>query len=429
MLKYLFLVGSYMPHASANGVCVEKIAQALIAQGHDVSCLTMTRYDDPSYSEIDSVKVYRINSLWHNRICDWCDQHSSFMCVNIIRQVALWSWRIRRLIAFPLWPLSAPLFALKFYRKAKQICMKEKIDCVVGVYQPFESLVAIDLLKRALPKLKTAAYFCDCLSGGVYPKIFPRVFCYRQLRRWEKYFFKNVDVIYILKSHESYYISLLKDSNDIKKINIVDIPFIMNHTVNSYAEGCLPQSVPFKLVYTGSINFPLTDPRYMIKILGQINRKYIKVDIYGRNNCSEFFNTLANDNASQIIYVHQALPHSDVLQISADADVLINLGSNNQRQIPSKIFEYMSLGKPIISFYSYDDEPSLPYLQQYPLALLIREDWDKVEENTTQIEKFIRESAGQYVPFETVKPLFPRNTPEYTAKKLVELCGGVWHDE
>ncbi len=429
MLKYLFLVGSYMPHASANGVCVEKIAQALIAQGHDVSCLTMTRYDDPSDSEVDGVKVYRIKNLWHNRICDWCDRHQSFRYVNIVRQVALWSWRIRRLIMFPLWPLSAPLFAWKFYRKAKQICMKEKIDCVIGVYQPFESLIAIALLKRALPKLKTAAYFCDCLSGGVYPKIFPSVFSYRQLRRWENYFFRDVDVIYILKSHESYYRSLLKDSNDIKEINIVDIPFVTNNTVNSCAVACLPESVPFKLVYTGSINFPLTDPRYMIKILGQINRKYIKVDIYGRNNCGEFFSTPANDNSSQIIYVHHALPHSDVLQISAGADVLINLGSNNPRQIPSKIFEYMSLGKPIISFYSYDEEPSLLYLRQYPLALLIREDWDRVEENVALLEKFIQESADKHVPFEIVKSLFPRNTPEYTAKKLVEVCGEIWRDE
>ena len=427
-MHVLFLLGSYLPHASANGVCVEKVASALTAQGHDVSCLAISRYDDPDYSEINGVKVYRIKNLWHNRVCDWCDLHPSFRYVRIVRQIALWTWRIRRLIAFPLWPLSAPLFAWRFYRKAEQICMKEKIDCVVGVYQPFESLIAITLLKRAFPKLKTTAYFCDCLSGGVSPKIFPRVFSDRQLMRWEKYFFKDVDVIYILKSHESYYRSLLKDSNDIKKINIVDIPFVTKNAVNDCAIDYVSQSISIQCVYAGSIDFPLTDPRYMIKVLEQIGQKYIKVDVYGRNNCNEFFHAPTNEVA-HVIHIHQPLAHSDILQILANADVLINIGSNNPRQIPSKIFEYMSLGKPIISFYSYDEEPSLSYLRQYPLTLLIQEDWGKVEDNAAKIKEFIRESAGQCVPFETVRSLFPSNTPEYTAKKLVELCGEGWRDE
>lgn len=418
-----------MPHASATGICVERVAQTLISQGHDVSCLAMAWYDDPSYCEIDGVKVHRIKNLWHNRVCNWCDRQPSLKYVDIIRQIALWLWRIHRLIAFPLWPLSAPLFAWKFYRKAKQICMAEQIDCVVGVYQPFESLTAITLLRRRLPKIKTALYFCDCLSGGVYPRIFPKVFSYTQLRKWEKYFFKCVDAIYILKSHESYYIGLLKDSSDVKKINIVDIPFIIKNIVNGGTMCRLSQSMPVKFVYAGSIHFPLTDPRYMIKVLRQISRNNIRVDIYGRNNCGEFFNIPADDSVSQIIHVHPALAHSDILRILADADVLINLGSNNQRQIPSKIFEYMSFGKPIVSFYSYDEEPSLPYLRQYPLALLIQEDWDKIEENAWLIEQFIRENIGKHVPFKTVKSLFPHNTPEYTAKKLVELCGEAWRDE
>ena len=60
--------------------------------------------------------------------------------------------------------------------------------------------------------------------------------------------------------------------------------------------------------------------------------------------------------------------------------------------------------------------------------MFFQRDEDKVVENATMIENFIRESAGKHVPFETVKSLFPRNTPEYTAKKLVELCGEVWRN-
>ena len=40
----------------------------------------------------------------------------------------------------------------------------------------------------------------------------------------------------------------------------------------------------------------------------------------------------------------------------------------------------MSIGKPKISIYHTDDEPSIPYLKKYPLALLIDERLS-VEEN------------------------------------------------
>ena len=59
-----------------------------------------------------------------------------------------------------------------------------------------------------------------------------------------------------------------------------------------------------------------------------------------------------------------------------EADVLINIGSSVDTMVPSKIFEYMATGKPIISFFRHDTEPSIHYLGHYPLTLLIKEDWD-----------------------------------------------------
>jgi hypothetical protein len=45
-------------------------------------------------------------------------------------------------------------------------------------------------------------------------------------------------------------------------------------------------------------------------------------------------------------------------------------------QIPGKIFEYMSTGKPILHFSKFSEDPAITYLKRYPKALIINE-WER----------------------------------------------------
>jgi len=57
--------------------------------------------------------------------------------------------------------------------------------------------------------------------------------------------------------------------------------------------------------------------------------------------------------------------------IEVNSDNLIAVGNNDCNQVPSKIFEYMSFGKPIVYFYS-DDDVNVKILKKYPIALCLR---------------------------------------------------------
>lgn len=412
-----------MPHASANGVCVEKIAQALIAQGHDVSCLAMARYDDPDYSEIEGVKVYRIKNLWHNRVCDWCDLHQSFRYVYVVRQIALLTWRIRRLIAFPLWPLSAPLFARKFCLTAKQICIKDRIDCVVGVYEPIESMFTLLNLSKKNIGIKTVMYMCDSLSGGVCTRIFPRKFTRYRGRYYEQQVVTAVNLVLCLPFAKK---SLIRSKViDTDKVKEVDIPYI---TMHSNRRNVLTCHNRLQFVYAGNLSFLLRNPSYAIDAIRRITIEGELV-FYGHVDTMSYFNSSKTQSKYVNIQYGSVITYEKCREKLLCADILINISNRNTIQVPSKIFEYMSLGKPIITFFSDYNDASLIYLKKYPLSLLIYEDWDKIDDNVALIEKFICENADKYVSYETVKSLFPHNTPEYTAKMLVELCGGEWVDE
>lgn len=47
------------------------------------------------------------------------------------------------------------------------------------------------------------------------------------------------------------------------------------------------------------------------------------------------------------------------------ADVLVSIAEKNGKQMSSKIFDYMSFGKPIIHFYFSDDDVNVPWLNRY----------------------------------------------------------------
>ena len=51
----------------------------------------------------------------------------------------------------------------------------------------------------------------------------------------------------------------------------------------------------------------------------------------------------------------------------------MNLGNAVSNQIPSKLFEYFGTGKPILHLSPRADDAVLPYLQRYPLALVLSE--------------------------------------------------------
>lgn len=103
------------------------------------------------------------------------------------------------------------------------------------------------------------------------------------------------------------------------------------------------------------------------------------------------------------------------------ADVLVNIGNAVDNQMPSKIFEYISTGKPIINIFKSPECPTLKYLEKYPLALNIPEEALKtcLAENAEKVRVFCREHKGRRVSAEEISRLYGANTYEALAAVLL----------
>ena len=88
------------------------------------------------------------------------------------------------------------------------------------------------------------------------------------------------------------------------------------------------------------------------------------------------------------IFLHGFLTHEAIMQIYTESDFLLNIGNTNTAMLPSKLFEYMSTGKPIICTYTSKYDTSNEYIIKYPNSILLNEN-KPIDQHIKPLEKFL----------------------------------------
>ena len=107
-----------------------------------------------------------------------------------------------------------------------------------------------------------------------------------------------------------------------------------------------------------------------------------------------------------------------VRNMQLDADFLLNIGNTVTNQLPSKVLEYISSGKPIINIYKSEMCPTLNLLENYD-ALNIYEKED-LENSFKNLNKFLI-SKHDNLSFEEIKKIYKEYTPEFVARQFLEI--------
>ena len=104
----------------------------------------------------------------------------------------------------------------------------------------------------------------------------------------------------------------------------------------------------------------------------------------------------------------------------AEADVLMNIGNSVGNQMPSKIFEYISTGKPILNIVKSPECPTLRALEKYPARLNLTEEEIQADPDgcAEKVKEFCRAQKGKRVPADEVMHLYADHTYAYFAGVL-----------
>jgi len=172
--------------------------------------------------------------------------------------------------------------------------------------------------------------------------------------------------------------------------------------------------------FFGSMYREIRDPRAAISLFNEA-AKDSDITVTFAGHLEDLPEAELFPKKSNIRYLG-VLKGEDLARNYAETDILINIGNSVDNQMPSKIFEYISTGKPIINIYKSPECPTLKYLTRYPLALNISEKdlAEHLQEKAAEVRAFCKASRDRRVPAEKIRETFKENTFEAFAKKIAQ---------
>ncbi len=413
-MKILFILGAYKPRASANGLCASNVIEHLKRQGHTVTVLANHTIGCDQHEIENGMEVYRVKQRLSLRLKEYgtvfADRRP--ITARLASGLAAVINKLQLFIMSPVWP-RVSLGTIRRFKSAAMALQKQyDFDAVVSVYTPIETLLAGYELKKAYPKIKYIPYFLDSLSGGYGPRYFTQKRIIHRGLRIEKQIFPQADMIVAMKSSQEHQLKYNGEYRE--KIVFLDIPMLTR--AEELPNFPVPKQKPYKFLFVGSISRNIRDPKTLIDALACMDNGDIVCEFVGNIDCIEAFSGLKQIMGERLIftgYIH----HDQLAEKIAGANVLLNVGNLISTMVPSKIFEYMSYLKPVISTYDIEDEPSAKYLSQYPLALLLSGK-DKPESNAQKIVEFLENIQSKQVDYKTLEDQFYLNTPKAFVEAL-----------
>ncbi len=414
-MKYLFIVTEF---ESANGICVQAVMECL-SKKHQVYCITNREWGMPEEFVKDKVicktvkprLTYRINSAIRKST-------APVRVKSILRKVAHIMERIKLLMFLPFWPWISPLYTRRIGHIAKNLCSKENIQCIVPVYTQIDTLIVANKIKKHNADMLYVPYFLDSLSGGYGLRVFSGEQTIKKGLEWEHKLLDNADEIIAMESSREHHKRFSRNASYYNRIRYFDLPLLYQRTIES--DNLLMSKECCNLVYVGTLPQGIRSPLFLLSTLTLIPGENFRFYFIGTKTCIQLNDAAARDSRIKVI---GQVNHDVALKYIAQSDIVMNIGSSNPNMTPSKIFEYMSFGKPIISTAPIQNEPSKLYLKKYPMALVIDESAVEINQAAMMMLSFIKDYAGLSVELNSIKDKFFYNTPDSVAAFLDKITG------
>ena len=421
MKRVLFIIQSYPSNRSANVLCDDKIMKAMLINGdYDIHCLVYRFHGQSNYEVVDKLKIHRLNrGLWWN-IYTYARDNETRIFYRIIVKVNRLLMRLKQLVYIPIYPNYEPLLARSMAKAAIELHKQYNFDLVVAEHSGRDTLYAGGQLKTYDPEVKLVSILWDPISGRQLAKYLPKSYANYMMLKDESRLLSNSDRIISLQSNRAYQELYSKDKPFFKNLRFLDIPGIVRPTMHNIKEQYTKNGM-INMLYSGILSLPDRDPSILIEIIkkskyaDKINLLFFAAGDDGKNKA----NSMLKDFKGCSL-IHSYISKTMLNSVAFHSDVLLNLGGPNPGMVPSKIFEYMSLGKPIVSTYYIDNDSSKAYLDQYPASACI-DIREPLEKCIKLFEKFIDHNLNNLVPFEEVEKKFPTNSPQEFIHVFEEL--------
>lgn len=394
--KILIITLDYYPKHNANTSIIQRIV-SLLGKKYNIVIATQNNMNAPSYDTDQGVPIYRtpFHSLrWSintakNELADYVKM-IIFNCSYLIKRNSINKTYV--------------------YYFVKEICNSINIqdfDLILSFSNPFSSHCCASILSQRYGIPWIAYYFDPFFSNAT---LCPKKTAIR--KKMEEKLLANATVVMMTYPTNENYLQLGVTFKN--RIVRVEMPGIVFDRVLTGGGG---NRKTCKCYYIGNLYKKIRDPYSAVRVFSALEDFEIELYFVGGYYGTKIdFEKLISNNVKFLGKKNS----EEIMELYKDADILLNIGNLIDNQMPSKIFEYISTGKPIINIYKINNCPTLKYLWNYPLALNIYE-CDLVKDTNkciNLIKDFCLNNKGKSVSGEFIKKNYMANSDIMVAKVI-----------
>ncbi len=407
-MNFIILQEGYDPISDANAICAKALVDELKKQNHQVYVVCDGIEGKEALFSQDS-------SIHHVKT----KKHLLFNKQNFLGKV---SAILNRLFLIPYWPI-------RFPRKIKGYVVKIETllttindiqqTILISIYMNSEMVEAGFLIKKKYPTLSWIIYNLDGIRAGF--GISNHKWLRKMDLKWHNQRSALADVIVQMQSNQEDYIHSIL-SKYVYKTVFLDLPLIVETKSNHLNVHQNKKNITF--VYGGRFYKQIREPYYLLDWFKELlKNREATFFCYTQFAYIEEIEQVEQETGGRLKRLDYISPEEMDVAIE-NADCMINIGNNSSTLIPSKLFVYMSACKPIVHFVTDMNDSCLPYLQKYPLALII----DQRESIKTSVAKtltFLDNIKNVHLSFNDIAKAFPENTPKHTIETLISYISKI----
>lgn len=409
----VFLLGNYYPYCSAVGKCMGNVIEILENDYH-ISVICFNSNGLLSEHEIYSnQELFRLTTPVMAEYQQLQRKVTGFHGgKQKIASAQLYGLRLLQWAKNLLGYYSIDQSLVAAYLEKLKLAAQIPIDLIIPVCNPFDTVMAAGEYCRRHPSTSFIPFLFDkfSVSQTLHRLAFNRWYKFqRHLALEEKMIQESACIVFVdsWQKHLDTYFQKYQ-----KKFRLIEHPLLKKQTSHSKKE----ETGHCRIVYTGVVDNKIRPPDYTLKLFEQIIAQpqescelhfYVLGNAVGKidQSCIKFPDHFIN---------HGSVPSDVASQAVLEADILLSIGNTDLTQTASKIFEYMSTGKPIVHLYHDEREPAVRILNKYSGACLLRQDEQLLQKNQQILTRFLHANHAP-VEFRKLSETFFNALPGYSA--------------
>ncbi len=353
------------------------IAEELVRLGHQVTVICASSTSRASRECVNGVEIHSTGSNARELVKRWLRLEVTVYPTStptLIAPVSTRSWvgqlistAYRYTVRKIMWPDSAAFWYFSALKRAHALQKESLTDVVVTVSLPYTG----HLIGHALKRRYAFRWVMDIGDPFSFMTATPvnNTALFRGLNtRSESSVLASADAVAV--TTEETRLEYLKYFPKIEQSKMAVVPplFEPPNSADRFASFSAVSS-KICLVFAGTLYQSIRNPSALLeffrKLLSTSLAAQLELHFYGVvNDCHPCFNDY-NDLIDSKLFMHGLVPRAQAVRAMQKATVLVNLGNSTSYQLPSKVVEYVMVGKPVLNVTTLDLDSSQSFFSNF----------------------------------------------------------------